>query len=73
MPSLSRGGWPLGPSPRGHPADAPAGRGGARTDAAEGRLLDDLALEAILAEEERHHGGLPPCSAALLGRPAARP
>jgi hypothetical protein len=35
------------------------------------RLLDYLALEAILAEEERQHGGLPPRIAALLGRPAA--
>ena len=35
------------------------------------RLLDYLALEAILAEEERRHGGLPPRIAAMLGRPAA--
>ena len=33
------------------------------------RLLDYLALEAILAEEERQHGGLPPRIAAMLGRP----
>jgi hypothetical protein len=32
------------------------------------RLLDHLAMEAILAAEERHHGGLPPRIAALLGR-----
>ena len=32
------------------------------------RLLDYLALEAILAEEERQHGGLPPRIAAMLGR-----
>ncbi len=36
------------------------------------RLLDHLAMEAILADEERRHGGLPPPIAALLGRPAAR-
>jgi hypothetical protein len=36
------------------------------------RLLDHLATEAILAEEERRHGGLPPRIAALLGRPATR-
>jgi hypothetical protein len=35
------------------------------------RLLDYLAMEAILADEERRHGGLPPRIAALLGRPAA--
>ncbi|MGE0856896.1 MAG: hypothetical protein AB7L18_12470 [Hyphomicrobiaceae bacterium] len=36
------------------------------------RLLDLLALEAILAAEERDHGGLPPRIAAMLGRtPAA--
>lgn len=34
------------------------------------RLLDYLAMEAILAEEERRHGGLPPRIAAILGRPA---
>ncbi len=33
------------------------------------RLLDYLALEAILADEVRRHGGLPPRIAALLGRP----
>jgi len=32
------------------------------------RLLDYLAMEAILADEERHHGGLPPRIAAMLGR-----
>ena len=32
------------------------------------RLLDHLATEAILADEERRHGGLPPRIAALLGR-----
>ena len=32
------------------------------------RLLDYLALEAILADEERRHGGLPPRIAAMLGR-----
>jgi len=32
------------------------------------RLLDHLALEAILAEEERLQGGLPPRIAAMLGR-----
>jgi hypothetical protein len=32
------------------------------------RLLDHLATEAILAEEERRHGGLPPRIAAMLGR-----
>lgn len=36
------------------------------------RLFDLLATEAILAEEERRHGGLPPCLAALLGRPTTR-
>ncbi len=36
------------------------------------RLLDHLATEAILADEERRHGGLPPRIAALLGRPTAR-
>ena len=35
------------------------------------RLLDYLAMEAILADEERRHGGLPPRIAAMLGRPAA--
>ena len=35
------------------------------------RLFDLLATEAILADEERRHGGLPPRIAALLGRPAA--
>ena len=34
------------------------------------RLLDHLATEAILADEVRRHGGLPPRIAALLGRPA---
>lgn len=33
------------------------------------RLLDHLAMEAILADEVRRHGGLPPRIAALLGRP----
>jgi hypothetical protein len=33
------------------------------------RLLDYLSLEAILAAEERDHGGLPPRIAAMLGRP----
>jgi Transposase DDE domain len=32
------------------------------------RLLDLLATEAILAAEERQHGGLPPRLAAMLGR-----
>jgi hypothetical protein len=32
------------------------------------RLLDHLATEAILAAEERNHGGLPPRLATLLGR-----
>ena len=32
------------------------------------RLLDYLAMEAILAAQERHHGGLPPRIAAMLGR-----
>ena len=32
------------------------------------RLLDHLATEAILADEVRRHGGLPPRIAALLGR-----
>jgi hypothetical protein len=36
------------------------------------RLLDHLATEAILADEERRRGGLPPRIAAMLGRPAAR-
>ena len=36
------------------------------------RLLDHLATEAILAEEERRHGGLPPRIAARLGRPTTR-
>ena len=35
------------------------------------RLLDHLATEAILAEEERRHGGLPPRIAAMLGRSPA--
>jgi len=35
------------------------------------RLLDYLALEAILAEEVRTHGGLPPRIAAMLGRTPA--
>jgi hypothetical protein len=36
------------------------------------RLLAELlATEAILAEEERRNGGLPPRFAAMLGRPAA--
>jgi hypothetical protein len=34
------------------------------------RLFDLLATEAILADEVRRHGGLPPRIAALLGRPA---
>lgn len=34
------------------------------------RLLDLLATEAILADERRRHGGLPPAIAAMLGRPA---
>jgi hypothetical protein len=34
------------------------------------RLFDLLATEAILAEEVRQHGRLPPRIAALLGRPA---
>jgi hypothetical protein len=32
------------------------------------RLLDYLALEAILADEVRRHGALPPRVAAMLGR-----
>ncbi len=32
------------------------------------RLLDHLATEAILADEMRQHGSLPPRIAALLGR-----
>jgi hypothetical protein len=32
------------------------------------RLLDYLAMEAILAAEDREHGGLPPRIAAMLGR-----
>lgn len=32
------------------------------------RLFDLLATEAILAAEERHHGGFPPRIAAMLGR-----
>lgn len=32
------------------------------------RLLDYLAMEAILADEQRRHGGLPPRIAAMLGR-----
>ncbi len=35
------------------------------------RLLDHLATEAILADEVRRRGGLPPRIAAMLGRPAA--
>ena len=35
------------------------------------RLLDHLATEAILADEERRRGALPPRIAAMLGRPAA--
>lgn len=35
------------------------------------RLLDHLATEAILTDEVRRHGGLPPRIATLLGRPAA--
>jgi hypothetical protein len=34
------------------------------------RLLDHLATEALLADEVRQHGALPPRLAALLGRPA---
>ena len=34
------------------------------------RLFDLLATEAILADEERRHGGLPPRIAAMLGRQA---
>jgi hypothetical protein len=37
------------------------------------RLLDHLATEAILQDEERQHGGLPPRIAALLRRSAAAP
>lgn len=33
------------------------------------RLLDHLAMEAILAAEAREHGALPPRIAAMLGRP----
>lgn len=33
------------------------------------RLLDHLATEALLADETRQHGGVPPRLAALLGRP----
>lgn len=36
------------------------------------RLLDLLALEAILAAEERDHGGLPPRLARMLGRPVSQ-
>jgi hypothetical protein len=36
------------------------------------RLLDHLAMEAILAAEERHHGGLSPRIAAMLGRTPAQ-
>lgn len=36
------------------------------------RLLDEQAMEAILAEEDRQAGGLPPRIAAMLGRPATR-
>jgi len=32
------------------------------------RLLDHLAMDAILAEEAREHGGLSPRIAAMLGR-----
>jgi hypothetical protein len=32
------------------------------------RLLDHLATEAIVADEVRRHGGLPPRIAVLLGR-----
>jgi len=32
-------------------------------------LLDLLVTETILADEARQHGQLPPCIAALLGRP----
>lgn len=35
------------------------------------RRLDYLAMAALLADEERRHGGLPPRIAATLGRPAA--
>lgn len=35
------------------------------------RLLDHLATAAILQDEARRRGGLPPRRAALLGRPAA--
>lgn len=35
------------------------------------RLVDYLALEALLADEIRRHGGLPPRIAAMLGRPAS--
>jgi hypothetical protein len=37
------------------------------------RLLDHLATEAILADETRRHGALPPRLAALLGRAAPDP
>jgi hypothetical protein len=37
------------------------------------RLFDLLATEAILADAERQHGGLPPRIAAMLGRPTATP
>jgi hypothetical protein len=37
------------------------------------RLLDHLATEAILADEERRHGGLPPRIAAMLGRTPPAP
>jgi hypothetical protein len=37
------------------------------------RLLDHLATEAILADEARRHGGLPPRIAAMLGRPGPAP
>ncbi len=37
------------------------------------RLLDLLATEAILADEERQHGGLPPRIAAMLGRQRGTP
>ncbi len=39
------------------------------SDTALRRLLDLLATAAILADEVRQHGSLPPRIAALLGRP----
>lgn len=36
------------------------------------RLLDYLAMDALLAAEERQHGGLPPRIAAMLGRSSAQ-